>query len=269
MIYKLSIRLWPLGRVTGWLAKLPVLGPYLQPRLFDPAESQAIMIPVHEAIQGGDSVILPYTLLPALVQQASHRAVLNHCMCREAEGCQAYPQDLGCLFLGEGATQIDPSLGRLVDVGEALAHVERAMDLGLMPTILHSSLDAFMLQIPFRRMLAICFCCDCCCTIRKGMRMGPPAAWQTVTRLPGLTVAVADTCTGCGRCMDRCPVEAISLSGGRAIISEQCKGCGACVAACPVGAISLQVADGIDVTGALLTLVEARTNISEVIHEDS
>lgn len=101
------------------------------------------------------------------------------------------------------------------------------------------------------------------------MRMGPPAAWQTVTRLPGLTVAVADTCTGCGRCMDRCPVEAISLSGGRAIISEQCKGCGACVAACPVGAISLQVADGIDVTGALLTLVEARTNISEVIHEDS
>jgi UDP-glucose 4-epimerase len=182
-------------------------------------------------------------------------------MCRQAEGCETYPQDLGCLFLGDGATQIDPSLAHPVDAGAALNHARKAMSLGLMPTILHSSLDAFMLQIPFRQMLAICFCCECCCTIRKGMRLGPPAAWKTVTRLPGLTVEVGDDCVGCGACLDICPVDAISLETDRAVIGEVCKGCGRCVAACPTDVISMLISEDVDVAEHLLDKVEARTQI--------
>ena len=44
-------------------------------------------------------------------------------------------------------------------------------------------------------------------------------------------------CTGCGTCVEVCPVEAITLANGRAHINhETCTGCKACVNACPEGA---------------------------------
>ena len=46
-------------------------------------------------------------------------------------------------------------------------------------------------------------------------------------------------CTGCGECVDVCPVEAIKVRKGKAVIGDACVVCGACVSACPKGAISL------------------------------
>ena len=48
-----------------------------------------------------------------------------------------------------------------------------------------------------------------------------------------------DTCIGCGACVGTCPVEAISLEGGKAVINQsKCVECGACKETCPVDAIS-------------------------------
>ena len=54
-------------------------------------------------------------------------------------------------------------------------------------------------------------------------------------------IAKVDTqkCTGCGLCVDICPVNAIKVENEKAVISDECVGCGACVGQCPVGAISL------------------------------
>ncbi len=268
LVYSLSIRLWWLGGLLNRLATLPVVGPLVEASCFDPDESQAIIIPVNEAIREGERVVLPYTLLPALIERASHRVVLEACLCRRAERCRNYPIDLGCLFLGEGASRIDASLGRPVDVEGALAHVERAMDAGLTPTILHSTLDAFMLRIPYRRMLAACFCCECCCTIRKGLREGPPAARESALRLPGLHVTVSDACTGCGLCVDVCPVQAIALVDGHATIAPSCKGCGRCATVCPADAVTLRVAEGATVIRNLIARVEARTDILDSTSTD-
>ena len=50
-----------------------------------------------------------------------------------------------------------------------------------------------------------------------------------------------DTCTGCGACVDTCPVEAISMVDGKADVDAgACVDCGACVDECPVEAISLE-----------------------------
>lgn len=50
----------------------------------------------------------------------------------------------------------------------------------------------------------------------------------------------AKNCTGCGLCVEECPVEAIRLDGGVAVVDEgTCTACGACVTACPSGAIAL------------------------------
>ncbi len=47
-------------------------------------------------------------------------------------------------------------------------------------------------------------------------------------------------CTGCGICIDECPMEAIELVDGVAQINnDNCSNCQACVAECPVDAIKV------------------------------
>jgi len=50
-----------------------------------------------------------------------------------------------------------------------------------------------------------------------------------------------DVCTGCGNCVDACPVEAITLNNDKAVIDEDtCIECGVCVDECPVDAIEME-----------------------------
>lgn len=48
-----------------------------------------------------------------------------------------------------------------------------------------------------------------------------------------------EICTGCGGCMDVCPMDAIALVDGVAVIDRSiCRNCRVCVNECPVDAIS-------------------------------
>jgi len=49
-----------------------------------------------------------------------------------------------------------------------------------------------------------------------------------------------EKCTGCGTCVDTCPVEALKLVDDKAVVDpDTCIDCGSCVDECPEGAISL------------------------------
>lgn len=262
--YHILVALWPLGKLQHWLGGLPLIGPLFAS--YDPAESEAVLIPIHQEIRGTESVVLPYPLLRPLVERASARTILHHCPCRQGEQCRTYPRDIGCLLLGDGGTAIDPARGRPATVEEALAHMDRATAAGLVPTILHSAFDAYLFDIPYRKMLAICFCCDCCCTIRHGLRLAPDAYLDTVRRLPGLTVRAGDGCVGCGVCVSACPTRAVSLREGQAgqvarVDDDLCVGCGRCVGVCPNQAMGLCWDGGGDVLERLLSHIKSRTDI--------
>jgi uncharacterized Fe-S center protein len=52
---------------------------------------------------------------------------------------------------------------------------------------------------------------------------------------------VADKCTRCGRCVEGCSVEAMTLDHDSAVVDlDVCIGCGECVARCAYGAIAVQ-----------------------------
>jgi ferredoxin len=52
----------------------------------------------------------------------------------------------------------------------------------------------------------------------------------------------AEVCNACEICLDRCPMEAISMDAEQVVRVDlqRCIGCGLCVSSCPEGAASLE-----------------------------
>lgn len=259
--YDSIMRLWPLFKAGFWMGKQPGIGRVLSP-LFSTKIHQVTMIPVNEAITQGDQIVLPYSLLEWLVESASARFIMMECVCRRHENCQSHPIDMGCLFLGDGAAQIHPSLGRKCDTEEAKRHIQRGLENGLYPLIAHTIIEAISMGISYKRMLTVCFCCECCCLVHRGLRKGPKSLFQVVQRMPGLRITVEEDCTSCGACIERCPVEAISLNHRGAEISNACKGCGICIVACPANAIRMEIEDENDMLAGFAKQMQSYADIS-------
>ncbi len=63
-------------------------------------------------------------------------------------------------------------------------------------------------------------------------------------RVESMIVSVnEDLCTGCAKCVDICPFQALSLDetkGVAKVLEAKCTGCGSCASTCPVGAMQLK-----------------------------
>ena len=70
----------------------------------------------------------------------------------------------------------------------------------------------------------------------KPRRHTPPPAPENL-----LAVIDEETCIGCVKCIDACPVDAIAGSAGQlhAVIPEYCTGCRLCLPPCPVDCITM------------------------------
>ncbi len=49
-----------------------------------------------------------------------------------------------------------------------------------------------------------------------------------------------EKCTGCDKCIEFCPVEAIIKKDDKAYITIECIECGGCFEECPTGAIAFE-----------------------------
>lgn len=204
------------------------------------------VIEVKAPIEGQDEVVLPSEAVEHFIEKANYHWIMNECICRSASGCKDYPIDLGCLFLGEAAMGINPKLGRRVTKEEAIAHVRRCREAGLVHLIGRNKLDSVWLDVsPGDKLFTICNCCPCCCLWRILPDIAPHIGAK-ITKMPGVAVKVNDNCVGCGDCtQDICFVNAIRLdeATGRAVITDACRGCGRCVEVCPENAIEISIDD--------------------------
>ncbi len=201
-------------------------------------------LPINQDIEMPQDAPMPTELVNRLIEEASHRVIAAYCGCRAGFGCKEYPVDIGCLLLGDSAVEITRFGCREVGVDEAKAHLRRAVEAGLVPIAGKARVDNFIYGVKDRkRLLTVCLCCECCCVTRFTALSPLDRLEPLFPRLEGVTVEVTERCTGCGRCVDRCYIQAIEVKEGRAQISDYCRACGRCASACPSKAISIRVED--------------------------
>jgi ferredoxin len=199
-------------------------------------------IPIDRDLDRPADMVLPSQVLDRIIDKAAHHWIMDFCICRESSGCRDYPIEMGCLFMGEAAMDINPKFGRPVIAEQAREHVRQCRDAGLVHLVGRNKLDSVWLNVkPAEKLFTVCNCCPCCCFWRLLPDITPDIG-SKLTRMPGIELRVTRDCVGCGTCTeDICFVNAIRLQEGKAFIDDTCRGCGRCVDLCPNQAIELVV----------------------------
>lgn len=194
--------------------------------------------------------VLDYERASSIIRDAKHIAV-GMCYCRHKAshtvGTCAAPMDICMTFGGTADSLIRHDFARRVDASECL---------DLLATAYAHNLVQFGENVQHQPAF-ICNCCGCCCeALMAARKFGLMNPVETTNFLPDV---VAAHCTGCGACVNVCPIEAMSLVSENnpekpakrlARVDERvCLGCGVCVRACPTaGALHLKPRDNRVVT---------------------
>lgn len=186
-------------------------------------------IPINQSIDSTLDV-LPYEKVEELIEKHTKFAVAP-CICRSrakklGRGCDA-PMET-CLMFGDFADYyIRTGKGRAIDKTEIKRVLEEANKANL---VLNPTNSKFV--------SAICCCCGDCCGILLGLQSAPRPAEAVASSF--IVEHDSDACIGCGVCIDRCQMQAITLEGPVANVNtDRCIGCGLCVSTCPTNALSL------------------------------
>ena len=211
-------------------------------RLFTDGETQLGRVFVHEPALTNDNAlhVLDYERASEVIKTASHMGV-GICYCRHkmehlGRACAA-PMDICMTFNSTAESLTRHGIARAVDVREGL---------DLLQTAYQHNLVQFGENIR-ENVNFICNCCGCCCeAMLAAKRFGMLNPVHTTNFIPGID---ATSCTGCGKCVDVCPVEAMGLVSAndpheprkrKARLNEDiCLGCGVCVRNCAQKSISL------------------------------
>lgn len=221
------------------ITRIPFLG-RLHP-FAKPESTRITQLPINVEVQS-ESTPLPPAVMKEIAKRTPYIHRLEICPCRTGYNCQKHAHDIACLFFGETGFDASPLLSTRISTEEAIAHIDRAVENGLVPTIARARLDYYYFMLKDEhKMIACCFCCDCCCALGNYKVVPQATLDQIYPRLDGLEITVSDKCVGCGTCAKHCYMSAIRVDNGKARHSETCRGCGRCGRVCPQGAVEIKI----------------------------
>jgi ferredoxin len=258
---------WPLNHLIARATGLPVIGrilTILTKPLFGKKHFNISYIPVNVKIESEGSMVLAEKIIEELIYRSAHRVIINRCSCRDSKKCKTYPIDDSCLLLGEDTRVIDPRISRHVSVEEAIDHLRQKISIGLIPMTGRVRLDDLYYGVPNRkRMLTICFCCPCCCTILNSAKFFPEEIRSSLVRMKNTAVKVdGGKCKKCGTCVDACFTKAISSVDGSILrMNDKCIGCGRCVTVCPEKAAVISIDNLNESVNELMERIAERVSV--------
>jgi ferredoxin len=200
------------------------------------------VIPVEETVNPNESMeFLDYEKVTSIIED-SHRFGIGLCSCRNEKfhngekECDTPIENCSTFGIGADYT-IRHHFAREVSKSEMVDNFARSKELGLV----------FCVENTKRNPSVICHCCKCCCNYLAGLsKFGFMNSVVTSNFISQVDEAL---CKGCGRCVEICPVNAISLVSANdakhpkrkkvCIDTKGCVGCGVCSAKCTIKAIEM------------------------------
>jgi ferredoxin len=211
--------------------------------LFLDGETQLGRVFVNEGVLTNENAlhVLDYEKVSEVIKTASQIGI-GVCYCRHkmehiGKNCSA-PMDICMTFNGPAESLIRHGIARKVDAAEGLDLLNKAQDYNLVQ---------FGENVQ-ERVSFICNCCGCCCeALIAARKFGFLNPVHTTNFIPEI---IEEKCTGCGKCVSLCPVEAMTLvtasdphKPGKKkakLDKDQCLGCGVCLKGCNVDALKLK-----------------------------
>jgi ferredoxin len=244
--------------------------------LFTRGETQLGRTFIHEPVLSEENAlhVLDYERASEIIKTASHIAI-GTCYCRHKmlhvnRACDA-PTDICMTFNNSAASLIRHGITREVDVSECLDLLQMAYDFNLVQFG-----ENVRENVKF-----ICNCCSCCCeAMIAARRFGLMHPVHTTNFIPEIN---ENDCTGCGKCVDVCPVEAMTLVSAndpkkpkkkKAVLNKEiCLGCGLCARACPENYIQIKsrpqrVITPLNTTHRSVLMAIERGNLQDLIFDN-
>jgi Na+-translocating ferredoxin:NAD+ oxidoreductase RNF subunit RnfB/predicted transcriptional regulator len=207
------------------------------PILAESIQGDQIEVTIGKELEVPEESIVPTQKIEELIEKFDDIAV-GHCFCRHhrdllGKPCKVTNLRENCFTFGKSARFVEEQgFGRLISKEVALKIMKKSEDDGLVHKAFHPHSDITKAET------SICNCCKDCCGTLEWWRMGMVALINSTNHMSQIN---PDLCSGCGICVEKCPVDAIKLNETEVaeVNSEYCVGCGVCAHFCPENAISL------------------------------
>jgi len=200
-------------------------------------EGEEITIEVDQEVETPEENVLATDKIEEIIEKFDDISVA-YCFCRQHQDLLGNPCEItdlreNCFTFGKSARFVaEKGFGRKISKEEAIEILRKSEEAGLVHKAYHPHGKIE------RDETSVCNCCKDCCGTFNLWKQGILPMINATNYLSDIDQEI---CVGCGTCVEKCPVDAITLNKNNKAERnpDWCIGCGICAHFCPESAISL------------------------------